>query len=129
MEERLLFTAFVAVITCLTAHRAAGCDSGPRLFLNVCVVAQLVALTGLLTKTHWMTGVSHVSFTTLLWVGAFTLPKGSFERGLVCFLAAFTLFTRHALGHCMFSHARGSQSTNDAKYDVLYLVPFLMAAA
>jgi len=50
------------------------------------------------------------------------------ELDLVVALSAFAVASRRLLGHCIFSHARGERdSLADAKYDLLYAVPLVVA--
>lgn len=122
MNIAAFFITFVGCITLLTTARLI---SEPSLFLVACVTGQAIAMYGLLTNDQNAIHFSHVCFTCLLWLGALT--GRDFECFMVLFLAAFTLTTRHALGYCMFAHARGSTDTNDVRYDILYVFPLFIA--
>ena len=127
MSEAACFEAFVWGVAAGTAARLARARDGVTAgFLGLCVLGQACAIAGLGTGDARAVCAGHYAFTGLLWVGVAVLPRGP-ELALCGGLAAFTLVTRHALGHCMFSHARGSAATNDARYDLLYAVPLLVA--
>ena len=129
MDEAAFFETFVWAVSALTLARlTVAREEVTRAFLGVCVLGQMSAALGLRTGDAACIRVGHVAFTGLLWTGAIVLPRG-LELMLVASLAAFTLASRRLLGHCMFSHARGSTSTNDDRYDLLYVGPMVLALA
>lgn len=124
--ESMLFEAFVWGVTGVTVVRLADTsDSYTRLFLGMCVISQAVAIVGMRTQNAEYIAFGHVMFTLSMWIGSI-LTTGP-DLALVAFLSAFTLVTRHVLGHCMFAKARGSTSTIDVEYDVLYAGPLLLS--
>ena len=124
MNEAQGFAVFVGFITLVTAIRAI---QSPQLFLILCLIAQGIALKGLASRDARLTRIGHISFTVAVWVGS--LLNDGFELWLIAFLAAFTLVTRRVLGHCMFARARGSTDTDDARYDLVYLIPLVVCIA
>ena len=120
MREDEFFRALVIVVTCVTMARVI---ISPNIFLVCCIGAQVCALIGLFTHTYALIRIGHIGFTLAMWIGSL-ICKG-FELGLVVLLLTITLFTRHLLGHCMFSHIRDSNDTNHHIYDLLYAIPLL----
>lgn len=127
VDENSALIAVVATVTVATVVRCAHAVRYGRpvvTFLSACVLAQMVGLYGLVCRVNPCIEISHVGFTVLIWIGAFT-TKGV-DRMLVQSLALFAWMSRRVLGHCMFARARGSTATDDARYDLLYAVPFFI---
>jgi hypothetical protein len=127
--ESMLFEAFVWGVTGVTVVRLADTsDSYTRLFLGMCVISQAVAIVGMRTQNAEYIAFGHVIVHTLYVDRIDPHYHGTGpDLALVAFLSAFTLVTRHVLGHCMFAKARGSTSTIDVEYDVLYAGPLLLS--
>lgn len=126
MDEATAFRYIVGMVTVITACRVS--RSTQRAYLGACLLAQIVAITGLLTQNATCVAASHVSFTLAMWLGCAIAHGG--DLILVVALCAFTWTSRRALGHCMFAHARGSRATSDdARYDLLYVIPGMIALA
>ena len=123
------FQALVWAVAVLTLARFRT-RNAPRRFLGVCVLGQAFALLGMHANVSECIAVGHVVFTSALWLGALGVDGvRGVELALVGALAAFTLVTRHRFGYCLFAKVRGSTATNDVRYDVLYVVPLVLALA
>lgn len=132
MKERTFLSSLVGGVTVVTALRllVASSHRDPSAatpFLLVCLLGQAAAMQGLRTGDPYAVRIGHVTFTTAMAVGCVT--QTGWELGMVSVLSLFTWVSRRVLGHCMFSHARGATDTNDARYDALYAIPFLVSAA
>jgi hypothetical protein len=131
MGEAAAFEALVWAVTAVTAARALDGTTPrrSRAFLVACAAAQACAVAGLRTGRADLVRAAHVGFTAGVWVGALCLPRAALELRLVQALLVVTLATRRALGHCMFARARGSDATDDPRYDLVYAAPLLLSLA
>lgn len=124
--EAIFFETFIWSVTGFTLIRlATTSNDNTFLFLGICVLGQIAAITGMRTKCNLYIFISHIMFTSSLWIGS--ILTSDVELSLIAFLSAFTLLTRHILGYCMFSKARRVRTTNDIRYDVFYAVPLILS--